>query len=1320
MNEREIFSAALEKPTAAERSQYLSAACGGDSTLRQRVESLLQMHETTGEFLQIPVVDRLAEGAALEDSVGTAGDPTVCGAGRDGLGFLEPSQQPGSLGRLGHYEVQEVIGTGGMGIVVRAFDERLHRVVAIKVMATTLATCGASRKLFLREARAAAAVCHDHVVTIYAVEEAGDLPYLVMQCVAGMSLQQRLDRDGPLALHEILRIGMQTAAGLAAAHAQGLIHRDVKPANILLENSIERVKITDFGLARAATDASISQNGIVAGTPHYMSPEQARGDALDCRTDLFSLGSVLYAMCTGRAPFRATSSMAVLKRVCEETPSPIREANSEIPQWLVELIDKLHSKDPAERFQSAAEVAETLGGYLAHVQQPTNPLPPAPVQVAERRKPVVGDSRSNLRRWSIAAIAVLLILAVTLSLTEARGVTHLASTVTRIFTPEGTLVVETDDPAVKVTVEGDGGLVITGAGLEEIRLRPGSYRVYAAKDGQRVPLERELVRISRGGREVVKVKIETASAAVAGIVQKGAFVLLGGKDVTVRKFDTLAEAVLAATDGDAIEIRGNGPFITQPLVIGNIALTIRAGSTYRPRIECVNSNPTRFPGYYFFHSQGSLTLEGLEFHYALPDLVTQPRTLIGSGGSLHVANCTFRLSKPSGWTWNEGSTKECVVRNCAFYNSNLEGWKTLSGHPKAGFRGLIDNCIICGVITDFHFGAQLPHASLNISRITHIGPIALKFHVEGWPIESPRAETRWLNCDMSSNILGPGSITETYQDKLSLHDGKALDGAQVVERMQRLVAWRGEQNLYTVDPGAEKGERFRILNVAFGEGVWNDGPPDLDAWRKFWDSPETGSIVELARFQGGDLIHRANTIPEKLTPDDFRLRPDSAGYRAGKDSKDLGADVDLVGPGAAYERWKKTPEYQEWVTETGQLRVESQPEAKAFVVIGGRGVMERKFDTLAEAVSSASDDATIEIRGNGPFAIEPIEFRHPLTIRAGAGFGPVMIDTPINTEVWLWAAGPLRLEGLELRSGLTAYRILLHAEGPLAVANCRFLRQPRGVCISSHAGCNVQNCQLSSPEGAPVSIECDGDAKAVITNCLLVGHNNLEDMDVMQRATMRFTHNTFVTAAAAPTALLHIMKLPRAQATQAPAQRLSLFTSDCVFDSGKSAFDLFQPVEFKPHLAADEIEKWLPQRVEWREERNLYSPRDTLLRFSTQESRDEYRELATSRAQGLEDWNRFWGVMNTGSSQGVIRFHGGNLRAKAKAVASQLTPRDFRLHEDSAGYRAGPDGKDLGADVDLVGPGPAYERWKPTPEYQEWLKETGQDKSEGSGVGDGS
>src|SRR6185436_1469643 len=160
-------------------------------------------------------------------------------------------------------------------------------------------------------------------------------------------------------------------AGLAAAHARGLIHRDIKPANILLENGVERVKITDFGLARAVADASLTQSGVVAGTPQYMSPEQARGEAVDQRTDLFSLGSVLYAMCTGRPPFRADSNMAVLKRVCDETPSAIRETNPEIPDWLITIVNKLHAKNPAERFQSAAEVAELLKEHLAHLQHPS-------------------------------------------------------------------------------------------------------------------------------------------------------------------------------------------------------------------------------------------------------------------------------------------------------------------------------------------------------------------------------------------------------------------------------------------------------------------------------------------------------------------------------------------------------------------------------------------------------------------------------------------------------------------------------------------------------------------------------------------------------------------------------------------------------------------------------------------------------------------------------------------------------------------------------------------------------------------------------------
>ncbi len=165
------------------------------------------------------------------------------------LYFLQPTDRPDLLGTLGSYEVQEVIGQGGMGVVLKAYEPALCRLVAIKVLSPALAGSATARRRFTREAQAAAAVCHDHVVAVHGVHETDSLPYLVMQYVAGESVQNRLDRCGPLEGVEIVRIGLQTAQGLAAAHAQGLIHRDVKPANLLLENGLARVKITDFGLA---------------------------------------------------------------------------------------------------------------------------------------------------------------------------------------------------------------------------------------------------------------------------------------------------------------------------------------------------------------------------------------------------------------------------------------------------------------------------------------------------------------------------------------------------------------------------------------------------------------------------------------------------------------------------------------------------------------------------------------------------------------------------------------------------------------------------------------------------------------------------------------------------------------------------------------------------------------------------------------------------------------------------------------------------------------------------------------------------------------
>jgi serine/threonine-protein kinase len=210
-----------------------------------------------------------------------------------------------------------------------------------------------------------AAVRDEHVVGIHAVEDSGPAPYLVMEFVAGATLEQWVKERGPLGTAEVLRIGRQAAQGLAAAHAQGLIHRDIKPANILLENGVQRVKLTDFGLARGVDDASMTTSGLIAGTPLYMSPEQARGEPLDQRSDLFSLGSVLYTLCAGRPAFRADNTMAVMKRVCDEAPRPLREVNSDVPDWLADIIAKLMAKSPAGRFQTAEELAEELRQRLA-------------------------------------------------------------------------------------------------------------------------------------------------------------------------------------------------------------------------------------------------------------------------------------------------------------------------------------------------------------------------------------------------------------------------------------------------------------------------------------------------------------------------------------------------------------------------------------------------------------------------------------------------------------------------------------------------------------------------------------------------------------------------------------------------------------------------------------------------------------------------------------------------------------------------------------------------------------------------------------------
>ncbi|MEM0924754.1 MAG: protein kinase [Planctomycetota bacterium] len=283
---------------------------------------------------------------------------------------LLPSEDPRFCGRIGVYDVCALLGAGSTGVVLKAYESRLNRFVAIKVLSPSLASQGPARRRFEREGRAIAAVSHEHVIPILAVDEFAGIPYLVMQYIPGISLLRRIEDDGPLGTCEVVRIGLQVASGLAAAHSQGIVHRDVKPANVILEDTVDRAMVTDFGIARVMDERTMTQSGVISGTPQYMSPEQARGETVDPRSDLFSLGGLLYAACTARPPFRAETVFGIIHRVCETEPRAIRDINPEIPTWLADFIAKLMSKTPDDRFGSAKEVADLLAREIAHLQNP--------------------------------------------------------------------------------------------------------------------------------------------------------------------------------------------------------------------------------------------------------------------------------------------------------------------------------------------------------------------------------------------------------------------------------------------------------------------------------------------------------------------------------------------------------------------------------------------------------------------------------------------------------------------------------------------------------------------------------------------------------------------------------------------------------------------------------------------------------------------------------------------------------------------------------------------------------------------------------------
>ena len=276
------------------------------------------------------------EALALARQLEALADVDATEPADDPLAVLDPPRGPGELGRLAKFRVVRVLGRGGMGVVFEAEDANLDRPVAVKAMLPRLAVDPSARVRFVREAKAAAAVENDHVVPIHLVEAGGRVPFLVMPLLKGESLASRLKREGTLPPAEVARIGREVAEGLAAAHAKGLVHRDIKPGNIWLEEPAGRVKILDFGLARPVrTDQGrdeITHSRAVVGTPAYMALEQARGEKVDHRADLFSLGGVLYRACAGRTPFPGSDPRSILISLATDTPADPRTLNPAVPR----------------------------------------------------------------------------------------------------------------------------------------------------------------------------------------------------------------------------------------------------------------------------------------------------------------------------------------------------------------------------------------------------------------------------------------------------------------------------------------------------------------------------------------------------------------------------------------------------------------------------------------------------------------------------------------------------------------------------------------------------------------------------------------------------------------------------------------------------------------------------------------------------------------------------------------------------------------------------------------------------------------------------
>jgi serine/threonine protein kinase len=373
----ELFNAAL-KLTQTERNTFLASACVSDPEMRAEVESLLAAHEEPGKFIDTPPIKAAAEALA--------------------------GVNPNKGKMIGHYRILQLLGKGGMGEVYLAQDTRLDRSVALKILPLQFTTDADRVLRFIQEAKAASALNHPNIITIYEIGQESGTHFIVTEYVEGQTLRQMMDGSRQH-LSDVIEIIIQAAWALSAAHKSGIVHRDAKPENIMVRPD-GLVKVLDFGLAKLVSRRSSSGSGgtpkpeiktapgLILGTLQYMSPEQANGQPIDARTDIFTLGVVLYELIAGRAPFEGDNAIAVIDSILSAAPPPLTKARKNLPPEVQQIVDKALCKNKEQRYQTFEEMLVDLKNLKREIELKPKPKRPSDRAGSDRNTVVtkIGDS----------------------------------------------------------------------------------------------------------------------------------------------------------------------------------------------------------------------------------------------------------------------------------------------------------------------------------------------------------------------------------------------------------------------------------------------------------------------------------------------------------------------------------------------------------------------------------------------------------------------------------------------------------------------------------------------------------------------------------------------------------------------------------------------------------------------------------------------------------------------------------------------------------------------------------------------------------------